>query len=187
MKAWAWYQWTLTIKFSLSANLLKVLNYFYPHLIIFFVYVDIWKHGHIDTREQPSVLLLRSCHTCFLRQGLSLSWILPHMPGWLTSESQSPVCLCLSTETASTHHCGFFTEFIDLGLHPILSCSIQNASLRTSSAGTGVWRQASWTEFSPPEPTPWKESTDPYESSSDATHGLHHARLYTYTSKWISR
>lgn len=136
---------------SLSAGcetLLKVLNYVYTHLIVSCGCTwDIWKHGHIETGGTPSMW------------GLSLSWILPLTPGWLTSESQRPTCFCLGTGTASSHHRGFFTGLTG-GSSAIFSHSIKNVSVRTSPAHEGACCRALWIWVPSPEPSQWKESTD---------------------------
>lgn len=131
---------------SLSADcetLLKVLNYIYTHPIISCGCLwDIWKHRHIETRGKPSMW------------GLSLSWILSLIPGWLTSESQRPTCFCLGTGTASSHQRGFFTGLTGG------SSAIFSHSIRTSPAREGACCRALWTWVPSPEPSQWKESTD---------------------------
>lgn len=108
---------------------------------------DLRKHRHSETRGKPSMLFLRHCCACFLRWGLSLSWILSLMPGWLTSEYQRPTC------TASSHRHGFFTGLTDRGI-------FNHVSWRTSPASEGACCQALGTWVQSPEPTQWKESTD---------------------------
>lgn len=75
------------------------------------MYVHAYMHAYVfGGQGQHWLSFLRHGSSWFVRHGLSLAGNLPNSLGWMASEPQGTVCLCLlRTGITNSHH---YTQFL---------------------------------------------------------------------------